>query len=46
MPKQTNVMPMFTNKADDSVGASFVVAFNIARIKYLYTNGEYTKKKF
>ncbi|XP_025196828.1 general transcription factor II-I repeat domain-containing protein 2B-like [Melanaphis sacchari] len=31
--KQTNVMTMFTNEADDCVEASFVIAFNIAQAK-------------
>jgi hypothetical protein len=41
---QTNVMTMFTNEADDSVGASLVIALNIARTKRPYTYGEYIKK--
>jgi len=35
---------MFTNEANDSVEASFVIAFNIARAKRPYTDGEYIKK--
>lgn len=31
--EQSNVMTMFTNEADDSVEASFVIIFNIARAK-------------
>ncbi|KAL4126170.1 hypothetical protein QTP88_010396 [Uroleucon formosanum] len=42
--KQTNVMTMFTNEADDCVEASFVIAFNIAQAKRPYTDGEYIKK--
>jgi len=44
--KQTNVMTMFTNEADDCVEASFVIAFNIAQAKRPYTDGEYIKKKY
>jgi len=44
--KQTNVMTMFTNEADDCVEASFVIAFNIAQAKRPYTDGEYIKNIF
>lgn len=37
---------MFTNVADESVEASFVVAFNIAQAKHPYTNDEHIKQKY
>jgi hypothetical protein len=37
-------MPMFTKEADVTPEAGFVLAFNIARAKRHYTEGEFVKK--
>jgi len=47
LSKQINVMTMFTNEADDSVEASFIIALLIfveLEVKCPYTDGEYIKK--
>jgi len=45
--KQTNVISMLMNEADDSVEASFVIAFNIAQTKrpYILLNPESSFEK-
>lgn len=41
---QTKVMSMFMKEADVTTEAGFIIAFNIARAKRPYTEGEFIKK--
>jgi hypothetical protein len=38
-------MSMFTKEADLTTEAGFILAFNIAKAKNSYTEGEFIKKK-
>lgn len=42
--KQAKVMSMFIKEADVTTKAGFIMAFNIARAKRPYTEGEFIKK--